>query len=393
LAGAFLSLSIRNLTEALERARQSNRELQAIRASLEERVDERTRDLARRTRYLEATTAIARDVTSVLNLEELLTRVVALISERFGFYHTGIFLLDSTKAWAVLQAASSDGGKQMLARGHRLKVGGQGIVGYVTSQGESRIALDVGADAVYFNNPDLPETRSEVALPLRARGGAGHSDIIGALDVQSTQPAVFSQEDVAVLETLAEQVAMAISNAQLFQQAQEGLDAARKAYGELSRQEWINLLGARPNLGYRYEKQVVTPVGQVVAETEPPDGKLPELTLPVKFRGQTLGTLVAHKGTDASEWAPEEIALMETLTEQLGVALDSARLYQDTQRRAARERLIGQVTGRMRASLDIRTVLVTAADEMRQQLGLEDMMISLTLPEAGRDASRRSSDD
>ena len=170
VSGAYLSLAVRNLAEALEHTRQSNRELQAIRASLEERVEERTRDLARRTHYLEATAAIVHGAASVLNLEELLGRVASLISEQFGFYHTGIFLLDPAREWAVLQAASSEGGKQMLVRGHRLQVGGQGIVGYVTSRGEPRIALDVGTDAVFFQNPDLPDTRSEMALPLRARG-------------------------------------------------------------------------------------------------------------------------------------------------------------------------------------------------------------------------------
>ncbi len=372
LAAVLVQLANRGVFGALERARQSNRELQAIRASLEERVEERTRDLARRARYLESTAAVAREVASVLNLEELLSRVVVLISEQFGFYHTGVFLLDSTREWAVLQAASSDGGKRMLERQHHLQVGKQGIVGHVTGRGESHIALDVGTDAVFFNNPDLPDTRSEMALPLRARG-----QIIGALDVQSTLPEAFGQEDVATLQTLADQVAMAINNAQLFQQAQEGMEAERKAYGELSREAWINLLRTRSDLGYRYEQQEVVPVGNVVAETVPPDDKLPELTLPVKYRGQTLGTIVAHKGTDAREWTSEETALMETLSDQLSTALDSARLYQDTQRRAARERLAGEVTARMRETLDIDIVLQTAVREMRAALGLAEVEVQL----------------
>jgi len=372
LAGAYLSLAIRNLTEALERARQSNRELQTIRASLEERVEERTRDLAQRAHYLEATAAVAHDAASVLNLEELLGRVAALVSQQFGFYHTGIFLLDSAQEWAVLQAASSEGGKRMLERGHRLQVGGQSIVGYATRWGEPRIALDVGADAVFFNNPDLPATRSEMALPLRAR-----DQIIGALDVQSTLPRAFSQEDIATLQILADQVAMAINNAQLFQQAQEGLEAERRAYGELGREAWLNLLRARPDLGYRYERQKVVPVGEIAAETRPPDEKLPELTLPVKYRGQTLGAIVAHKGADAKEWTSEEIALMETLTDQLSAALESARLYQDTQRRAAREQLTGAIAARMRETLDVETVLKTALREMHDRLGLAEAEVAI----------------
>ena len=388
VAGAYLSLAIRNLTEALERARQSNRELQAIRASLEERVEERTRDLARRAHYLEATAAVAHDAASVLNLEELLGRVATLISEQFGFYHTGIFLLDPAREWAVLQAASSEGGKQMLARGHRLPVSGKSIVGYVTSRGEPRIALDVGADAVFFQNPDLPDTRSEIALPLRARGRAGReaSDIIGALDVQSTLPQAFGQEDVAVLQTLADQVAMAISNAQLFQQAQEGLEAERRAAAQLTGQAWQELFHAQRELSVVRSKHGLATASELQRPeiaTARRTGKVTvdentksNLAAPVKVRDHIIGVIDAHKTEGV--WTPEEIVLVETLTEQMGMALESARLYQDTQRRAVQEQLVGEITTRMRESLDMETVLKTALDEMYRALGLDEIAIRLT---------------
>ena len=388
VAGAYLSLTIRNLAEALERARQSNRELQAIRASLEERVEERTRDLARRTHYLEATAAVAHDAASVLNLEELLGRVASLISEQFGFYHSGIFLLDPAREWAVLQATSSEGGKQMLARGHRLQVGGKSIVGYVTSQGEPRIALDVGADAVFFDNPDLPDTRSEIALPLRARGRAGReaSDIIGALDVQSTLPGAFGQEDVTVLQTLADQVAMAISNAQLFRQAQEGLEAERKATAQLTEQAWKELLHAQRELSVVRSKLGLTTTSELQRPeiaTARRTGKVTvdeitksNLAAPVKVRDHVIGVIDAHKTQGA--WTLEEIALVETLTEQMGVALESARLYQDTQHRAAREQLAAQITARMRESLDVDRILQIAAREFGETLGASEVKIRLT---------------
>jgi GAF domain-containing protein len=225
-----------------------------------------------------------------------------------------------------------------------------------------------------------------MALPLRARGGAGHSNIIGALDVQSTLPEAFSKEDVATLQTLADQVAMAISNAQLFQQVQESLEVERKAYGELSRTAWLNLLSARPDLSYRYEQRQVIPAGDIVAETKHTDVGLPELMLPVKYRDQTIGTIVAHKVTSASGWTSEEITLMETLADQLSTALDSARLYQDTQRRAVQEQLVGEITTHMRESLDMETVLKTAVNEMRQALGLEGVIVQLARPETIGDA-------
>jgi GAF domain-containing protein len=396
VSGAYLALAIRNLAEALERARQSNRDLQAIQASLEERVEERTRDLAQHTHYLEATAAVAHDAASVLNLEELLRRVVSLISEQFGFYHTGIFLLDSTGEWAVLQAASSEGGKQMLARGHRLPVRGKSIVGYVTSRGEPRIALDVGADAVFFDNPDLPDTHSEAALPLRARGRAGreasgdvHSDIIGALDVQSTLPEAFSKEDVAALQTLADQVAMAISNAQLFRQAEEGLEAERRATAQMTEQAWKELFHVQRELSVvRSKRGLSTASDQQRPEiaTARRTGKVTldentksSLAAPVKVRDQVIGVIDAHKTKGV--WTPEEIALVETLTEQMGVALEGARVYQDSQRRAAREQIVGQITSRMRATLDIDTVLETALNEIHRAMGLDEVTIHLATGE------------
>ena len=369
----ILYLAVSSLDEALVRARNLATELEGQRGRLEVTVGERTSDLARHTRYLEAATTIARDAASVLDVQALLSRVVALVSERFGFYHTGIFLLDPAGEWAVLQTASSEGGRRMVARGHRLKVGQAGIVGETAARGKPHVALDVGADAVFFDNPDLPETRSEAALPLGARG-----EIIGVLDVQSTEPEAFSEEDVAVLQTLADQVAMAIDNARLFRQAEESIEAERQAYGEFSRQAWTEMVRARPELGYRYRERRVEPIGRDAGEPSSLPAGLPELSLPVEYRGQAFGTVVAHKPAGSGEWTPEEKALLGTLAEQLSIALDSARLYQETERRAAQERLVGEVTTRMRQTLDVDAVLQTAAQEMRQVLGLSAMTIRLT---------------
>jgi GAF domain-containing protein len=345
-------------------------QLDTQRATLEQR----GHDLARRARYQEATAAIARDAASLLDRQVLSSRVATLVSEQFGFYHAALFLLDPSREWAVMQAASSEGGQRMLQRDHRLQVG-TGIVGYVVAKGEPRIALSVGEDAVFFDNPDLPETRSELALPLRARG-----EVIGALDVQSREPAAFSQEDVAVLQTLADQVAVAITNARLFQQAQEGLEAERRAYGELSHGAWAEMLRARPELGYYYSKQGVASVGRPAEEAQRSDAGLPKLELRVEHRGQKLGTMVAHKPAESGEWTSGEKELMRTLAERLSVALESARLYQDSQRRAAQERMMGELTARMRETLDMDSVLQTAIREVGEVLGMAEVEVRLVEP-------------
>ncbi len=348
--------------------------------SLEERVEERTQDLEERARYLEATAEVARDAASELDLDDLLSRVVRLISDRFGFYHSGLFLLDQTGEWAVLRAASSAGGARMLERGHRLKVGQTGTVGYVTAHGEPRVALDVGEDAVFFDNPDLPETRSAMTLPLRARG-----EIIGALDVQSMEAQAFTEEDTAVLQVLADQVALAISNAQLFQQAQESLEAERRAHGELSRRAWQEMVQRQAHLGYASDVKGVRPVEGVppsVMEMVSQERSTVQqagttLAIPIRIRGNVVGAIRLRKSDEDGAWSEEEIALMEIVTERLNVTLERARLYEETQRRAARERLTSEATARMRQTLDMESVLKTAVREMREALDLHDVTVQL----------------
>jgi GAF domain-containing protein len=383
---------IQRLVATLTQSHKLTRELEEHQASLEAEVKERTADLGQRTRYLEATAEVARDASSVLELQELLSRVVSLVSERFGFYHTGIFLLDPTGEWAVLRAASSEGGQRMLARGQRLKVSQASIVGYATSTGKPRIAFDIGADAVHFDNADLLETRSEMALPLRARG-----EIIGALDVQSKETAAFSDEDVVVLQTLADQVAVAIINALLFQQVEESLEAERRAYGNVSRQAWQELLHAHSQLGFlsnrhgvsflsdqrRPEIEKALCTGQITSD----DNGAANLAMPVKIRGQVIGAVGGRKPPDAGKWTEDEVALLETLTEQLSVAMESARLYQDTQLRAERERLTGQVTARIRETLDMETVLKIAVREISEAMGLAALDVRIGMEELPGDRS------
>ncbi len=387
--GVFMMLLLTSYTSRFNtyvtRSRELAQALEQSRADLALQVAERTSDLAKRSRQLEAATAVAREAVTIQDVETLLKRAAQLVSDRFGFYHTGIFLLDAAGEYAVLRAASSVEGQRMLARGHRLKVGGVGVVGYVTQAGKSRIAQDVSADALYYANPEMPATRSEMALPLLVRG-----EVIGALDVQSVEPVAFSQDDVEVLQALADQLATAIENARLLAESQAALAAAQRAYGEASRTAWQELLRTHGRLLARYDPHGLLPAedGALSAETEPasrasaiatePDKRPDKLTVPLEVRGQVVGGLDVYVPA-GTPWTPEQRELLDALVEQLSVALESARLYQDTQRRAAREQLIGEVTGRIRESLDMETVLRTAAEQMREALDLEDVVVRLSL--------------
>ena len=179
-------------------------ELRGLYQDLESKVEARTQQL-------EAAAEVGRAATSILSADELLTRTVDLIRDRFGYYHVSIFMLDDTGRWAILQEATGDAGAQLKARGHRLAVGSNSLIGWVTANRKPRIALDVASDEVHFRNELLPDTRSEAALPLRVG-----ERVIGALDVQSRSLNAFNQSDIDVLQVLADQIAIAVENGRLF---------------------------------------------------------------------------------------------------------------------------------------------------------------------------------
>jgi GAF domain-containing protein len=307
---------LRELTRELEkRVEERTREL----AETSLRLQEANRDLARRTAQLEAASEVARRAAEIRDVQTLLDETVRLISQRFGFYHAGVFLVDEAGEYAVLRAASSEGGQRMLARGHRLAVGEVGIVGYVAGTGKPRIALDVGEDAVFFSNPDLPHTHSEMALPLKVG-----ERVIGVLDVQSVEPSAFTDEDVAVLQTMADQIALAIENARLLQETQDRLREVEALTGQAIRAGWQQMASARPGWGYIYDGVELRPKEQALL----PEGTEPGLTLPLLAGGETVGQ-VALAFSDRSP-TDEEVALARAVAEQAALALESARLFQET---------------------------------------------------------------
>lgn len=180
----------------------------------------------RKAQLLDAAARVARDATAFLDINQLLTESARLICDCFGFYHTGIFLLDEKREYAILQAAYPKDGHGMLKRGHRLKVGWDGIVGFVTQSGTPHLALNVSKDPYHLANSELPLTRSEMTFPLIARG-----QVIGALDAQSKDVVNLADEDVATLQIMADQLANAIHNAQQYDELKrtKGLVGARTA--------------------------------------------------------------------------------------------------------------------------------------------------------------------
>lgn len=351
-------------------------------SGLETRVAERTRDLERRSNYLQASAEVGRAAASILDVDRLIGQVVNLIRERFGLYYVGLFLLNEAGDWAVLRAGTGTAGKALLSRGHRIRVG-EGMIGWAVSRGQARVSGEAARDIVRLATPELPETRSEAALPLRSRG-----QVIGALTVQHEMGGAFDPETVTVLQLMADQVAVAIDNARLFAESQQALAAERHAYGEMSAEAWHRLAAAREQWGFRSTEDGLVPsqgdwppemqqaLGEGIAFAHEDEDGAVRVALPLRVREGNIGALSFRK-EGGGGWTDEELDVLRTLLDQLGVALDSARLYEETQRRAARERLAGAVTARIRQTLDMETVLRTAVNQIADAMGLAALDLRL----------------
>jgi len=268
----------------------------------------------------------------------------------------------------------------MLDRSHRLKVGEVGIVGYVAGTGNPRIALDVGADAIFFNNPDLPETRSEMALPLIVR-----ENVIGVIDLQSKEMAAFKEEDFEVFRTLADQVAIAIENSRLFGETRHALEETERTFGDFVRKGWQNIQQMNNLFGMRYSARGIQPLSEhlehqeikqalenntVVSESE----QTSAVAIPLTIRGEVIGVLdIRVPGKRV--WSKEDIRVMQRITDRAALALENARLLDDAQRRADRERTVSQITTNIRSTTDPQSMVQTAVDELRRVLGVNDVVI------------------
>jgi len=390
-SAGILNLLVERLQTTLAKAEsneqaqvEANLQLTDLKTSLERRVTERTNELVqrsteleainrqvrRRAGQLEALAQVAHTVAAVRDLRELLPHIATAISENFGFYHVGVFLLDEANEYAVLSATNSEGGRKMLERKHRLRVGQEGIVGNVTSTGEARIAMDVGKDAVFFDNPELADTHSEMALPLKSEGR-----IVGALDVQSTERSAFTNEDVQMLSLLADQVSLAIENARLFDETRAALTEAQAISRQFTREAWGRVPQEHKLLGFRYTLSGAVPLDKPVDLLETGKGrgrdiqKLSSQTVvPIQLRGETIGNLVVQSPS-AEKLTDEQINLIKAVAERVALSAENARLFEETTRRAERERLVSEITGKIRSGNDPQAMIQTAMEELRRALG------------------------
>jgi GAF domain-containing protein len=378
---------------------ESNRELEHTRLFLERRVADRTQGL-------QVASQVSRAITSVLELDELLTRVVDLVRERFELYYVGVFLVEQDQAagsgatgegeqWAVLRAGTGEAGRQMLALGHKLQVGGESMIGQCVARNEARIALDVGQEVQRFDNPWLPETRSEMALSLQSRG-----QVIGAMTVQSAAEQAFDEQDIAVLQTVADQLAVAIRNAQLFAEMQATLARSEAIVRQYVQESWDRFVETGQEVvGYRYalgqgmpsadawlpamEEAVRARQLRIVKDQ---DTQL-SLALPLSSGGEVIGAIGIRRpaGEQLSE---DEIALAQSIGQQVAQAVERMRLLDETLRSARRESLLRLTSEKVRSQAGLDNVICVAAQELERVMGAAHVSIRLdTGSESGASSS------
>ena len=331
---------------------------------LEQRVEARTVDIERKTDQLRAASFIARQTAEVHDLESLLDIVVRLVSDRFGFYHTGIFLINEAGDEALLQASSSEGGLRMIESGYTAEVGSLSTVGYVLSQKKSRIVFDVGTDAVLFNNPDLPMTRSQAVLPLVVR-----NKVLGVLDIHSDKPQAFSTEDINVLQTLADQVAVAIENARLLDESQAAVLQLETLTADRTGEAWSQELLKKGRV-FTY-----TPLG--LRAEKVPAKEDNTINTAITLRGYKVGNISISRKDDAAWNKTDEDFILE-VANQIGLAIDNIRLLEDATQRAKQEQTVGRLATRFGQSLDIDTLLQTAARELGQLPDVEEATVFIS---------------
>jgi GAF domain-containing protein len=382
-----LRLNLENDRQNQTKLVQHNYELQEQLSSLSRRVSERTQEVSQYLLYIQIFTELSQTINAFPEADRLAQEAMDILQKRFGLYYAGLFLVDSSGQWAVLRAGTGETGKVMLARHHQIEIG-SGMVGWCIANARARIAADVGEDAVRLATDELPNTRSEAAIAMRTLG-----KVSGAITLQSTRPNSFSQEMVTVLQSYADMLASAIENIRLNEEKQAALVKEKKLSEIGERRAWVEIFGGRGPRGLLYDRISIAPVRvestQEIEEArrtgkpvQAENQETPTVYIPVPIRDQMAGVLTFRKRRGDEDWSEKDISLLQKLAARMGEAMDNARLYESIQRQAARDQLIAELTGRMRETLDVDTVLRTAAEEIYLALELEQVAVELNEAES-----------
>ena len=378
---AIIYLLINGLENALRKSRANFDELEAANANLgltQNELKNRSEELLVANKQLENSTRKLRTVAEVTStaaslrdFDNLISLTTSIISEQLGYYHIAIFLMDEQRQYAILRSSNTDGGLRMLARGFKVPVGQLGIVSSVAQTGYPRIAFNTGDNKIFFNNPDLPGTQSELALPLKSG-----DEIIGVLDIQSTEPNHFTEDDVSILSILADQVAIALQNALLFDESQRALREANVESLQASRRAWKDYEEVVQTKGYRYDGIKSEPL----KDTRSSNRENEPLLIPVQLRGQTIGRIKLNAADPSRQWTDDELIMVSATAERVALALEGARLLDEAQKRATREAFLSEVATKLSTSFQLDSILRDTVQELGQTLQNSTVTFQLVNP-------------
>src|SRR5215216_16939 len=324
--------------------------LEILQNSLEQQVAERTKQLA-------ATNEVGRVAASSLDPEQLLARVVPLITEQFNYYFAAIYLVDPSGKWAELKEATGEAGRVLKQNHHRLEIAGKNMVGTAIRELSPRIAQIASEEKQRFENPLLPYTRSEIALPLTVG-----DRVLGALNVQATRESDFGPQVIETMQNMAGQVAIALENARLFQEAQQIIKEMRAVQQQYLLEGWQGLSEESEKLEYRIGDEQ--------------DDNARKLDVSISLRDQTLGQITLESQTD---WTPEQHSLVDAIATQAAIALENARLVSDSRHIAIRERMAAEINSKIWSSATIDGVLQTVVKELGRRLDASSATIELKI--------------
>lgn len=333
-------------------------QLENLQTTLEQQVAERTRQLT-------ATNEVGRVAATSLDPEQLLERIIPLFHEQFGYYFAAIYLLDPSGKWAELKEATGEAGKVLKQNHHRLEVAGKSMVGTAIRERTPRIAQNTSQEKQRFENPLLPYTRSEVALPLMVG-----ERVLGALNVQSNKEADFGPQVIETMKSMAGQVALTLENARLYQEAQQIIKEMRAVQKQYLLEGWSGFSEESQNLEYRLGDDM--------------DENARKLEISISLRDQILGQIMLE-GKD--EWTPDQRSLVDAVATQAAIALENARLVSESRQIALRERMAAEISSKIWTSATIDSVLQTAVKELGRRLDASTATVELQLEDtAGEEA-------
>jgi GAF domain-containing protein len=365
LTGAVIIAAIRRFKGAFSRLIQDTQTaLSALggeRSQLEQQIRERTSELETRAAHLRESTSIAKTIAETRDINELLEMTTRLTSEKFGYYHVGLFMLDEQKQTVFLQAASSAAGKLLIGQSFRIEPGTVNAYHLVLEKKSPIITTDAEG-AAFLGDPNFPLTRSRMLLPLSIRG-----DMFGILDIHSDQPQTFGLQEADILQTLAELVAIYFDNARLISDTRT-LVSQLEANTSLQTQQIWKKMTNRKRPSYLYTPAGVRPVYSTGAERDEGDS----LRIPLILYGQRIGVIKLKRKGRETVWSKRELALLEKIAEQVALALENSRLVDEAQKSAARDQMIANVSTRIRETLDMESVVRTAAAELRRVFDLKE---------------------